>query len=183
MTIDLNKIYALGLEKFAGDEDKAVEFTKGFQKAAFDYSSLFNVPSQLVPKDQVQSRAGGMLPSILEGAGKGIGGALVTGAVGLIGSGVNSLNNGALHTKFLQALEQAISSSKILKETKRERVLAYAQTIFSFAPHVAGDTNLLISLLNNSVHGDGVDIATVKMLTELEGRYKENSGFSPKSWV
>ena len=192
MSIDLNKVYALGMEKFAGDQKLAVEFVEGFAKEASAWDSVkgafstrmeggkFNDrTNELIPGD----RATGFVPSMMEGMAKGVGGALVSGAVGLIGSAAVSIGNGNLHNQFMVALEKAIQSNPILKNAKREKVLQYAETIFKFSPHVATDTNVLSSILANAIHGEGLDPMTIKSIVDLEGKFKDNTGFSPKSYV
>jgi hypothetical protein len=186
MSIDLNKVYALGMEKFAGDQKLAVEFVEGFAKeaqASFDFGD--NKAWRAVKGAFSSSTEGarGFVPAIMEGAGKGIGGALVSGAVGLIGSAAVSIGNGNLHNQFMVALEKAIQSNPILKNAKREKVLQYAETIFKFSPHVATDTNVLSSILANAIHGEGLDPMTIKSIVDLEGKFKDNTGFSPKSYV
>ena len=118
-------------------------------------------------------------PQIIEGAYKALGGL----GVGILGAalakGVHSVGsavgNSSLHAKFEQALSQVMVSNRIVKAADPTRVRGYAETIFKFAPHVAGDANVLSSILANVIHGDGVDPQTIKMLTDLEGRYKDNS--------
>lgn len=176
--IDLHKVYQLGLEKFAGDQKLATEFVEGFVKEA-------GLPSmsELFYSKSGDGRTSGMLGSILDGAGKGLGGALVSGAVGILGSAASSINNGSLHNKFMVALEHAIHTNPILKNAKREKVIQYAESIFRFAPRVAGDTNLLSSILANAIHGEGIDPLTIKTLVDLESKFKDNTTFNPKSYV
>lgn len=166
----LNKIKEIGLEKFAGDEQLAEEFVKGFIKEAF-------TPAEF-SKD------------LMSGAAKSIG----TGLAGVVmGLGVTSVTkqiqnvgNGRLHTDFLAALQKAMSSNPVLRQAKKEKVMQYAETVFKFAPHVSTDSNLLSSVLANAIHGEGIDPLTIRTLVDLEHRYTDNSSsstFSPKSYV
>jgi hypothetical protein len=173
MSIDLNKVYQLGLEKFAGDQKQAVEFVEGFAKEAGFMDVL---------KGNADGNRG-FIPSIMEGAGKGLGGALVSGVVGALGSAATSIGNGSLHNKFMMALEHAINTNPLLKSAKREKVIQYAESIFKFAPHVSTDTNILSSILANAVHGEGIDPLTIKTLVDLESKFKDNTTFSPKSYI
>jgi hypothetical protein len=170
----------MGLEKFAGDQQKAVEFTEGFCKEAGIWDSVKDAFSTTTQKDATKN---GFLPSMMEGMGKGLGGAAIAGGVGLIGMAANSISNGNLHNKFMTALQQAISTNSFLRSANKEKVISYATTIFKFAPHVATDVNILTSLLANSVQGDGVDPLTVKTLVDLEARYKDSNSVNPKSFI
>jgi hypothetical protein len=121
----------------------------------------------------------------------GIGGmALKAGfglAAGLAGAGIvkgitatsSAITNNALRTKFEFALTSVINSNKIVKGANPTKVKSYADTLFSFAPHVASDVNMLSTLLTNAVHGEGVDASILKSITDLEGRYRENNSPSP----
>ena len=95
-----------------------------------------------------------------EAAGKGLMG------IGL-GLGLHGLNaatshvaNMGLHSDFLKALTHAVQSNPVLKNADEAKVLQYGETIFKFAPHIAGDANLLSSILANAVHGEGIDPMT-----------------------
>lgn len=114
------------------------------------------------------------------GAGAKLGAALLGAAiVGGIGYGTRALNSSNNRAKFERALQQVKMSSKVVKSAKPDRVQEIAETIFKFAPHVAGDVNLLTSILNNALLGDGIDPMTVKSLVDLEGRYHDNMSPSP----
>ena len=117
----------------------------------------------------------------------GLGGLAAKAGVGILGGlagagiigGINRFNNnkdmGMLKAKFSSALQQVLNTNKIVKNGNPTKVQSYADTLFSFAPHVASDPNLLSSLLANAVLGEGVDPMTIKTITDLEGRYKENN--------
>jgi hypothetical protein len=170
----LEKIKQLGLEKYAGDEDMADDFVKGFVTAA-----LSKEAGEFSPAMELAKGFSGAM-------GKGLAGvAMSLGAVG-IGAAVKSMQGGHLHTEFLGALHRAIETNPILRQAKKEKVVNYADTIFKFAPHVATDANLLSSILANAIHGEGIDPMTVRTLTDLESRYTETTSvgsFSPKAYV
>lgn len=109
-------------------------------------------------------------------AGVGILGGLAAAAIiKSIYAGSGAIANGVLKSKFETALQNVINSNRIIKNADPTKVKSYAATLFSFAPHVASDVNLLNSLLANAVLGEGVDPMTIKTLTELEGKYRDNN--------
>lgn len=124
---------------------------------------------------------GGTLGSRLAaGAGAGavmVGGSLAADAIkGLASMAVNKVGQmyGASSTRsaYEQAFRTALDSSEILQNDK-EKAKHMADTIFGFAPTVAGDANLLTNILTNSIHGDSMDLQTVRAVTELEEKYKK----------
>lgn len=165
------------MEKFAGDTNAVKEFVEGFAKAAsFLSASRGSGTNTKSMGDEVVLGMG-------EAIGKGMGSlglALGATAIGTLYGAAKDMN---LHNLFLKALERAVNSNTILKEASKERVIQYAETIFKFAPNVATDANLLSSILANAVHGEGIDPMTIKTLTELESKYKDNRSFSPKTYV
>lgn len=180
----LHKVKQYGLEKFAGDEVSADEFVEGFVKA-----SMATATERVNAEDRATKRrfegvntidkntmVGSLKNGLTESIGKGFGGLLISSGIAATGYAVNQIKNNNLHTQFLQSLEQAIASNRILKEANREKVKQYADTIFRFAPNVASDVNLLNSILANAVHGEGIDPMTIKTLTELENRFSTNTG-------
>lgn len=171
----LDNVYAMGLEKFAGDQQKAAEFTEGFAKEAGMWDS---VKGAFGP-----STERGFLPSMMEGMGKGLGGAAIAGGVGLLGMAATSIGNGNLHNKFMVSLEKTISTNPLLRSANKEKVIQYGNSIFKFAPHVATDVNLLSSILANAIHGEGIDPLTIKTLVDLEARYKDSTSFNPKTYL
>jgi hypothetical protein len=197
----LNKVKELALIKFAGDQEAADEFVKGFIKVAMateaPRSRSFSASTSDVAamrkielderKHDFEVRQKGTLGTVRNSfmgeLGKGTGNLLVTLGIAGVGSVYKGIQNNNLHTKFLTSLEKAISSNQIIKSAKKEKVLEYANTIFKFAPNVATDVNLLTAILTNSIHGDGIDPMTIKTLTELEGRFSENDSFSPKTYI
>jgi hypothetical protein len=182
----LEKVKEYALEKFAGDEGLAEEFVKGFTKEAMAS------PAQRAAT--AGGGGGGRLPATIEGSmreglgkqlGSGLAGLLLSGGVGATAYAMNQVKRSNLHSQFLQSLEQALASNRILREANRDKVKQYAETIFKFAPNVAADVNLLNSILANAVHGEGIDPMTIKTLTELENRFTTNTGVigSIKSFI
>lgn len=161
----LEKVKQYAMEKYAGDVTLAEEFVKGFEKQAADQ---------------------GFGSSLVGALGKGVGGVAMGLGIHGLNLAFSEANRGALHTQFLSSLAKAVSSNRILREADKTKVQQYAETIFRFAPHVAGDSNLLSSILANAIHGEGIDPMTIKTLGDLESRYVENrmsGGFSPKTYV
>lgn len=121
-----------------------------------------------------------------QAAGKAlVGGVAAAGFSSLMGA-VNVVKAHAMYNKFLQALEEAIKSNSVLRAADKNKLMNFGNTIFKFAPHVATDTNVLETVLSNAIHGNSLDPMTIRMLTELEGRYKDSrteSNFNPKSWI
>lgn len=165
----INDIYEIGMEKYAGDHEAAMEFTKGFLKEAF---------------------LGLSAAEIAKGASGGIGKALGAGVIGIgLGLGVHGMSammNQAsvqnLRGKYEAALGQAISSNQILRNAEPIKVRSYGETVFKFAPHVAADPNLLTSILANAVLGEGIDPMTIRTLTDLEAgvmKARKDAVFAP----
>jgi len=94
----------------------------------------------------------------------GLGVAAGLGAVRMIAGGMN-------RSKFEAALKMAVSRNPILQQADQERVKSLGDSIYSTAPHVSTDPNILGQILSNAIRQDGnIDIQTVKMLAELESR-------------
>lgn len=159
-----------------GSEEKADAFMEGFAKEAalWDYT--------LPGKDDTKTLGTNILDNMSGQLGKGIGNVLLNTAVtgaGKVVSGVKGMN---AYKDFLVALNKAIEINKVLKGADRNKVLAYGQTVFKFAPHVALDANMLASILANAVHGEGIDPMTIRTLSELEAKYQDNTQFLPKNF-
>jgi hypothetical protein len=198
----LEQVKQLAMEKFTGDAAQADAFVNSFVKEAMatkgpagptgrPYGSPYTNPAAVIhgsptgggSKLNKDSLKGSMLMGLGGELGKGLGGLLISGGVAGIGAAARMINNDSLHTKFLSALERAISSNRILRESNKEKVHQYAETVFRFAPNVSTDTNILTSVLTNAIHGESMDPATLKMLVELEGRVSDNNSFSPKTYI
>lgn len=173
----LEQIKEFGMEKFAGDEKLADAVVAGF------------VEEFVKEAAQAQSHMGpdafkGIVDGFASSVGKGLGGLAVTTAITALANMGNIVGNDRLHTKFLEALKRAITMNPLLADPRNEvKAKQYAATIFKFAPHVATDPNVLSSVLANAVHGEGIDPQTIKSLTDLEGRLRENKSFTPKTYV
>lgn len=156
------------LEKIANDRYQNEDERQAFVESFLDKMASFS----------------GVLTSALssKGIGEGVGRALGGLAVGVAGAALakgilsttGAVSNMALRSKFETALAQVMVNNRIVKAADPARAKGYAETIFKFAPHVASDPNVLSSVLANVIHGDGVDPQTIKMITDLEGRYKDN---------
>lgn len=120
----------------------------------------------------------------LEGAkgamGSGaVGGAVALGGLALGGSALRALTTMAVNkigrsyghkadrVSYDRAFRTALEMSDILKNDpiKAKRM---ADTIFGFAPIVASDANVLENILSNTIHGESIDLQTVRAVTELE---------------
>lgn len=193
----LEKVKQHALEMYNGDEGLANSFVDGFVKQAaqtiqtrYDGSGQLDSRTITNAPDIVQKGIGDLFQEgISQAVGKGIGGLAVGLGIHGLNAAFSSATHGSLKTAFLTALAKAISMNTVLREADRSRVEQYADTIFRFAPHVAGDANLLSSILANAIQGHegaGIDPMTIKTLGDLESRYVENrtaGGFSPKTYV
>jgi hypothetical protein len=172
----LEKVKELGLEKFAGDEDLADHFLAGFITQVMLEKEAAQ-PTQKVDYSHT------LVDSVVSNVGKHIGGLAVNSAVSAGVIGYRFVDDHFRYNRFLKALEIAIASHPLLRESDKHKIQKYADTIYRFAPLVATDPNLLASVLANAVHGDGVDIMTIKSLTDLENRWRENGSVTPKTFV
>lgn len=109
-------------------------------------------------------------------AALGLGASAIAGlgamAVNKIGSAFGAQANRA---SFDQAFKTALSNSEILQNDP-QKAKRMADTIFGFAPTVAADANVLTNILTNSIHGDSMDLQTVKAVTELEEKLTKMKG-------
>lgn len=175
MKEQLQELFAMGMEKYAGDEDKAAAFVEGFVKEAAAF-----------PSYAVHEMLSTMPGAFGKAIGAGVGAlALGFGAHGLA-TALSGANTQALKGKFDKAFAEVTAHNPIVQNAEPAKVRSYAETIFKFAPHVACDANLLSSILANAVHGEGIDPMTIRTLADLEGRLVESkkaSNFSPKAYV
>lgn len=125
---------------------------------------------------------GAAFGSALKGGlgGAATGGALATGVLGLGGAALTGL--GALAVKkvgksfgassnraaYDHAFQEALRRSELLQQADPAHVKRMADSIFSFAPTVASDSNVLTNILVNAIHGDSIDLQTIRAVTELE---------------
>lgn len=183
------KQYAM--EKFAGDESAVADFMDSFSKevmtkeaAKYIDDANKTLGNRIVGGSSHQeTTVDNMLKGFTGEMGKSLGGMAIGLGATALGTLYNSARDMNLYGKHLQALLRAYEANPILKETPKEKVKQYAETIFKFAPNVATDSNLLSSILANAIHGEGIDPMTIKTLTELEASYKKNTTFSPKTYV
>lgn len=171
----LNKIYDLGLIKYAGDEDKAKEFASGFAE------QLLEKMAEL-PYDKAESPYQSLVQGFSNNMGKGVGSMVVATGISALGNMAKIGQNAFLRTKFLAALEKAIKGSSYLRESDPIKVRDYAETLFHFAPHISTDANLLTSLLANAIQGSGIDPMTIHTVVQLEEKHTNNNSFSPKNF-
>lgn len=189
----LEQLHKCAMEVCGNDETLLGHFYDGFLKSAGApdfYQSWLNSGAALGAGAGAVSGGsklvGNFQKGLMEAFGKGAAGLGIGLGVHGISTAARSINDASLHTKFLSALEKAMSSNVVLKDADKQKVAQYAETVFKFAPHVATDSNLLSSILANAIHGEGIDPMTIKTLGDLEARYLENrSGnlFSPKAYV
>ena len=89
---------------------------------------------------------------------------LASMAVDKVGGAFGAASN---RSAYDQAFKTAVSNSEILQQDP-QKAKRMADTIFGFAPTVAADANVLANILDNSIHGDSIDLQTVKVVTDLE---------------
>jgi hypothetical protein len=165
-------------ERFPSDEKARDGYINGF------IAKIANILEKTHPQ-------GSLVDSFLnrgmaQAAGKAlVGGTVAAGFAGLMGV-VNTVRSHALYNKYLEALNEASKTNAVLRAADKKKLMNFGNTIFKFAPHVATDSNVLTNILSNAIHGDALDTMTIRMLTELEGRYQDTKGqgtFNPKSWI
>jgi hypothetical protein len=164
----LDKIRALAMEKLAS-EAEVDAFMAGFESAALEKAGSFMDVVTSRPFVDGATKAGFGLGASLLGAG------IVRG----ISTASRHSRDNQLRAKFDMALAQVMATNKIVKGARPEKARQYAETMFTFAPHVASDANLLGSILSNAVLGESIDPQTIKTLVDLEGRYVDNNKITP----
>ena len=158
-------------------EEELNAFMNGFEKQA----------STMLEKKALFGSAARFTTRMMRDVPGGVAKAGIGLAAGLIGVGVvkamtsadDAITNYALKSKFESALQQVRTTNKIVKNANQSKVDSYANTLFTFAPHVASDPNILSTLLSNAVLGEGIDPMTMKSISDLEGRYVENNAPQP----
>lgn len=148
--------------------------------------------STALKKDQLAAQVAENAPkniftsNLIRGAGAGLGGAAIAamagGALLSLRGAISKATTNAMRPAFEQSLKIAMSgsdpASEILRE-KKDKVRAFAETIFNFAPHVASDPNLLKGVLAHVVQGESIDPQTIRSLMELEEKRKNIKTFKP----
>lgn len=175
--MDLSTIVREEAGKRLGSEAEVKAFVEGFEKQAIQF------PSSAAGKRIMIEAIHAFGPAAVK-SGLGIGAALLgVAAVKGINSASSVYTNNVLQSKFDSALTDVKANNKIVRGANPTRVDSYAKTLFSFAPHVASDPNLLTSLLSNAVLGEGLDPITIKSVVDLEARYKENNSHGPLTGI
>jgi hypothetical protein len=175
---DITKfIYDKAKGKFDNERD-AEQFVNGFiTKVASIIDGAFE------SKDPKSSYPTPFEKGIGESLGRtAVGGVATLGVMGITAL-ANTIKDHTLYNKFLQALDHVSKSNRLVKATDKQKVLSYAHTIFKFAPHVATDENLLSNILSHVIQGESIDANIIKLITELENRYRDSTGFDPKKWL
>ena len=178
----LQQLHNTVLEK-TGSEKVAREFMTGFIAEVMEKEAGFSDLVHGAARVAKGAKDRGMHTTFKEGVGKGLGGLAIGSGVLLAGKLFGSIQNLSLKAKFVESLHQAKAMNKVIQGADQVKVKQFAETIFNFAPHVATDPNLLSTILANAIHGDGLDPMTIKTLTELEGKYRDNFSFSPKNLI
>ena len=114
--------------------------------------------------------------------GEHVGGAALTlGATALTGLGAlavkkvsDRFGSSSDRMGYQVALQKAIQSSEVLQNDP-QKAKRMGDTIFSFAPTVAQDANVLRNILDNAIYGDSIDLQTVKAVTDLEEKLRKNA--------
>lgn len=123
-------------------------------------------------------------------SGQNVGNAVLKAGVPLLGGlgvaaaakAVSSIAGGMNRSKFEAALRMAISRNPVLQHADQERVKSLADSIYSTAPNVSTDPNILGQVLANAIRGENLDIQTVKMLAELESRRTQGSPLTARNF-
>lgn len=156
------------------------QFIAGFTKAAAEKLGSVEAGADFVRGflEETGMEKEAFLGEIMGGAGKALGAAGVGLALGALanrmGGSFDSAERAKLHTKFQNALNQVKNSNRIVKAADQTKVNSYAETIYKFGPHIAGDPNILASLLANFIQGESIDPISIKTIVELEGNYQKN---------
>lgn len=176
-----------GLEGLTELEEARVDaFLESFEKTAAEQGAFWENPEvqALKPANSYdfgeEMKRGGA--NALASAGVG---AVASGALYMLGKWIQSGNKSGQHAKFLEALKQAIQGNPILEEaarTKKDKLLSYAESIFKVAPNMASDPNLLSHILSVYIQGEGIDLVTLKSLSDLESRHSGNNTLDVRSF-
>jgi len=147
-----------GVTELSEEQNRFVDLTmENFEKSAAEQPQLSFMQS--LAKEAPKAIASTAIPLL-----GGLGVAAGLGAVRMIAGGMN-------RSKFEAALRMAISRNAVLQHADQERVKSLADSIYSTAPNVSTDPNILGQVLSNAIRQEGnIDIQTVKMLAELESR-------------
>lgn len=176
--------------------EKLPGLVPGLTKTAYEeliQNTVDSLPDNLEKfdkySDSLEKKAAAPLSfgaEIAKGIGGGIGGAA---AAALMGAAIYGIRNtiqasqtNALRPAYEHALKMAMASTdpagEILRNN-RQKCVSFGNTIFSFAPHVATDPNILKGVLAHVVQGESIDPQTVRSLMELEEKRKNLLSFKP----
>lgn len=156
------------------------QFIEGFTKAAAEKLGSIEAGAGFVRG--FLGETGIEKEAFFEDIAKGAAGALGAAGVGLAlgalatraGGSFDSGQKAQLHVKFQNALNQVKATNRIVKAADQTKVNSYAETVFRFGPHVAGDANVLASLLANFIQGESIDPMSIKTIVDLESTYLKN---------
>lgn len=155
---------AAGLEKVACEYDKE----ELVEKTAEELERLMLTTGMDKEASWGSSFAGAFGGENVGKAALGMG-ATALGTLGAMAfsKAVSTMGASGSKQRYQAALQQAIKMSEILADNpmKAKRL---GDSIFAFAPTVAGDANVLANVLTNAVHGESLDLQTVRAVTELE---------------
>jgi hypothetical protein len=166
-----------------GNDEQADQFMQGMMTKLAAATAAPDIPSGDRGSKPGISFESSFTKGIGESAGRAVAGGIAAVGIAGIAAIASQFKDKALYRKFLQALNEATQTNRVLKGADKNKLMNFAHTIFKFAPHVATDPNLLSTILSNAIHGESIDPMTVKTLTELENRYRDVTGFDPKRWT
>lgn len=168
----------------------------GFEKiaAAYDIPAEYHEEAKAAISTEVEllAKEAGYFGDLTAGAVKELGGTnmgknLAVGGLALGGAAIGGLASMAVNkvgkafgaqanrASYDAAFRTAMSNSEILQNDP-QKAKRMADTIFGFAPTVASDANVLANILANSIHGDSMDLQTVRAVTELEEKLNKMKG-------
>lgn len=80
-------------------------------------------------------------------------------------------------TRRKAMIEDLMLHDPIISKATEDEVMSYYATIYNVAPTMSLDKNTVRELLQNFIKFGRVDIQTIKMLAEAEGRVSANNTF------
>ena len=175
--MDFYKLVKEAAAKTYTEESQLNAFMQGFEKEAGLMGFMAGDKGKLLEVNLMEH------PAFTEAAIKS---AFGLGA-GLLGAGIyqgfhqssKAIQNNALRSKFESSLQYVKNTNKAVQNANPSKVDSYANTMFAFGPHVVSDPNILGFLLVHVLLGEGIDPTTIKSVTDLEGRYKDNIAPDP----
>lgn len=174
-----------GIEKIASDIPKE-DHQDFIEKCAEEFERLISITGMEKEASMADFVTGfaGKAPGLAGAAGgianKAVTGLAVGGLAGLANIAVNKVSgmygNAEAKSAYERAFRQAVQGSEILREADSQKVRRMADSIYSFAPTVASDSNVLANILSNAIYGDTIDLQTVRAVTELEEKLSKIKG-------